>query len=64
MLQSGLPFLATMGPTAPIVGLFGAVWGIMRSFTGVAAAKDASLASHPTAFRKRERRLSLQTSNP
>ena len=43
-LQSGLPFLATVGATAPFVGLFGTVWGIMRSFTGIAAAKDTSLA--------------------
>ena len=43
-LQSGLPFLATVGSTAPFVGLFGTVWGIMRSFTGIAAAKDTSLA--------------------
>jgi biopolymer transport protein ExbB/TolQ len=43
-LRSGLPFLATVGSTAPFVGLFGTVWGIMRSFTGIAAAKDTSLA--------------------
>jgi biopolymer transport protein ExbB/TolQ len=43
-LQSGLSFLATVGSTAPFVGLFGTVWGIMRSFTGIAAAKDTSLA--------------------
>jgi biopolymer transport protein TolQ len=43
-LQSGLPLLATVGSTAPFVGLFGTVWGIMRSFTGIAAAKDTSLA--------------------
>lgn len=43
-LQSGLAFLATVGSTAPFVGLFGTVWGIMRSFTGIAAAKDTSLA--------------------
>jgi len=43
-LQAGLPFLATVGSTAPFVGLFGTVWGIMRSFTGIAAAKDTSLA--------------------
>jgi biopolymer transport protein ExbB/TolQ len=43
-LQSGLPILATVGSTAPFVGLFGTVWGIMNSFTGIAAAKDTSLA--------------------
>src|SRR5579864_1478666 len=43
-LQSGLAVLATLGSTAPFVGLFGTVWGIMNSFTGIAAAKDTSLA--------------------
>ena len=43
-LQSGLSFLATVGATAPFVGLFGTVWGIMHSFIGIAAAKDTSLA--------------------
>lgn len=43
-LQWGLPFLATVGSTAPFIGLFGTVWGIMHSFTGIAAAKDTSLA--------------------
>jgi biopolymer transport protein TolQ len=43
-LQAGLPILATVGSTAPFVGLFGTVWGIMNSFTGIAAAKDTSLA--------------------
>ena len=43
-LQSGLALLATVGSTAPFVGLFGTVWGIMNSFTGIAAAKDTSLA--------------------
>jgi biopolymer transport protein ExbB/TolQ len=43
-LQSGLPLLATVGSTAPFVGLFGTVWGIMNSFSGIAAAKDTSLA--------------------
>ncbi len=42
-LQSGLAILATVGSTAPFVGLFGTVWGIMNSFTGIAAAKDTSL---------------------
>jgi len=44
-LQSGLPILATVGPTAPFVGLFGTVWGIMNSFTAIAAVKDTSLAA-------------------
>jgi biopolymer transport protein ExbB/TolQ len=43
-LQAGLPLLATIGSTAPFVGLFGTVWGIMNSFTGIAAAKNTSLA--------------------
>ena len=43
-LQSGLSLLATVGSTAPFVGLFGTVWGIMNSFTGIADAKDTSLA--------------------
>jgi biopolymer transport protein ExbB/TolQ len=43
-LQSGLPLLATVGSTAPFIGLFGTVWGIMNSFTSIAVAKDTSLA--------------------
>src|SRR5213080_2967357 len=37
-------FLATFGATAPFVGLFGTVWGIMDSFQSIAAAKNTSLA--------------------
>ncbi len=44
-LQTGLPFLATVGSTAPFIGLFGTVWGIMHSFSGIAAARDTSLAT-------------------
>ena len=44
-LQAGLALLATVGSTAPFVGLFGTVWGIMNSFTGIANAKDTSLAA-------------------
>src|SRR5436305_3350680 len=37
-------FLATVGATAPFVGLFGTVWGIMDSFQSIASAKNTSLA--------------------
>jgi biopolymer transport protein TolQ len=40
----GLNFLATTGATAPFVGLFGTVWGIMRSFQEIAASGNTSLA--------------------
>jgi len=43
-LEQSLPFLATVGSAAPFVGLFGTVWGIMNSFTAIAASKDTSLA--------------------
>ena len=43
-IESGLPFLATVGSAAPFIGLFGTVWGIMHSFTAIAQAKDTSLA--------------------
>jgi biopolymer transport protein TolQ len=37
-------FLATVGSTAPFIGLFGTVWGIMNSFQAIAASKSTSLA--------------------
>lgn len=43
-LNKGTGVLATIGATAPFVGLFGTVWGIMRSFTGIAASHATSLA--------------------
>ncbi len=43
-LSDRLNILATIGSVAPFVGLFGTVWGIMRSFTGIAAAQNTSLA--------------------
>ncbi len=43
-IETGLPFLATVGSAAPFIGLFGTVWGIMHSFTAIAQAKDTSLA--------------------
>jgi biopolymer transport protein TolQ len=42
-LENGLGFLATTGSSAPFIGLFGTVWGIMHSFTSIAAQKNASL---------------------
>lgn len=43
-LESRLGFLATVGSTAPFIGLFGTVWGIMNSFTSIAATKTTTLA--------------------
>ena len=39
-----MTFLASVGSTAPFVGLFGTVWGIMNSFTAIAVSKNTSLA--------------------
>src|SRR3546814_6215521 len=43
-LSDRLNVLATIGSVAPFVGLFGTVWGIMRSFTAIAGAQNTSLA--------------------
>ena len=43
VLNQGVAFLASMASTAPFVGLFGTVWGIMRSFSAIAAAGDTNL---------------------
>lgn len=43
-LSDRLNILATIGAVAPFVGLFGTVWGIMRSFTAIAAEQNSSLA--------------------
>jgi biopolymer transport protein TolQ len=43
-LERSLLFLATVGATAPFVGLFGTVWGIMTSFQAIAVSKNTSLA--------------------
>jgi biopolymer transport protein TolQ len=44
MLSDRLNILATVGAVAPFVGLFGTVWGIMRSFTAIASEQNTSLA--------------------
>src|SRR3546814_5928776 len=41
-LSDRLNVLATVGSVAPFVGLFGTVWGIMRSFTSIAAEQNSS----------------------
>tara|TARA_A100001037_G_scaffold12867_2_gene12018 strand:+ start:34746 stop:35486 length:741 start_codon:yes stop_codon:yes gene_type:complete len=43
-LERYLGFLATVGSTAPFIGLFGTVWGIMNSFQAIALTKNTSLA--------------------
>jgi biopolymer transport protein TolQ len=43
-IEGQLGFLATVGATAPFIGLFGTVWGIMNSFTAIAARHDTTLA--------------------
>ncbi len=43
-LEGGIPFLATLASSAPFIGLFGTVWGIMVSFQSIAASKNTSLA--------------------
>ena len=44
-LEKGMNFLASIGSVSPFVGLFGTVWGIMNSFRGLAAVKQATLAT-------------------
>lgn len=43
-LERGMTFLATVGSTAPFIGLFGTVWGIMNSFNSIAHSNNTSLA--------------------
>jgi biopolymer transport protein TolQ len=42
-LQGGLQVLATVGSTAPFIGLFGTVWGIMHAFVEIASQQNTSL---------------------
>tara|TARA_B100000530_G_scaffold48110_1_gene26754 strand:- start:631 stop:1305 length:675 start_codon:yes stop_codon:yes gene_type:complete len=43
-ITKGFTFLATIGSTAPFIGLFGTVWGIMNSFQSIAISRNTSLA--------------------
>jgi biopolymer transport protein ExbB len=42
-MQDGLAFLATVGSTAPFVGLFGTVWGIYHALTAIGLSGNASI---------------------
>ena len=42
-LQGGMAVLATTGSTAPFIGLFGTVWGIMHAFLGLSATQSSSI---------------------
>ena len=43
-IEKKYTFLATVGSTAPFIGLFGTVWGIMNSFQSIAISRNTSLA--------------------
>ena len=43
-IEKNYIFLATVGATAPFIGLFGTVWGIMNSFQSIAISRNTSLA--------------------
>lgn len=43
-IEKRMTFLASIGSAGPFIGLFGTVWGIMRSFIGIASAENTSLA--------------------
>ena len=43
-IEKNFSFLATVGSTAPFIGLFGTVWGIMNSFQSIAVSRNTSLA--------------------
>jgi len=45
VLETSLPYLASVGSVSPYIGLFGTVWGIMNSFRGLANVQQATLAN-------------------
>jgi len=44
VIEKNFTFLATVGSTAPFIGLFGTVWGIMNSFQSIAISRNTSFA--------------------
>ena len=44
IIEKNFTYLATIGATAPFIGLFGTVWGIMNSFQSIAISRNTSLA--------------------
>ena len=44
LIEKNFTFLATVGSTAPFIGLFGTVWGIMNAFQSIAISRNTSLA--------------------
>ena len=44
-IEKNYTFLATVGSTAPFIGLFGTVWGIMNTFSAIGISSDTSLAT-------------------
>ena len=59
-LRSSLALLATTANTAPFIGLFGTVWGIMHSFQAIAQMKNVSLATVAPGIAEAMRALSMQ----
>ena len=45
VIEKNFTFLATVGATAPFIGLFGTVWGIMNSFQSIAISRNTSLSN-------------------
>ncbi|MEQ9124032.1 MAG: MotA/TolQ/ExbB proton channel family protein [Alphaproteobacteria bacterium] len=49
-VERGMTILATTASAAPFIGLFGTVWGIINSFTAIAAEKTAAMGPAPPAL--------------
>ena len=59
LIDKNYTFLATVGSTAPFIGLFGTVWGIMNSFQSIAISRNTSLAIVAPELRKHYLQLLL-----